>query len=207
MIVTISTHKIITHYKKYNALVWLYVLPFLLAIFISFPARTADTKTGRCLPQKGLFENYQSTKNKLTALNIPFLNASGEEITLTDYAGKGIILNFWATWCAPCVREMPQLNRLNAFVRDNQIEVLTISEDLNGTKSVPIFYKSHNLYDLPVLVDQKGNLMRSFKAKGLPTTILINQHGQEVGRVVGPAEWDTEEIVNYLRQCLSTKKP
>jgi thiol-disulfide isomerase/thioredoxin len=101
---------------------------------------------------------------------------------------------------------MPQLNRLSAFVRENQIEVLTISEDRNGLKSVPKFYKSYNLYDLPVLVDKKGKLMRSFAAKGLPLTVLVNQHGQEVGRVVGPAEWDTVEIVGYVRHCLSTKK-
>jgi thiol-disulfide isomerase/thioredoxin len=155
------------------------------------------------VPQKKLFGNYQSTKNKATAINIPFLGASGEEITLADYAGKGLILNFWATWCAPCVSEMPQLNRLSAFVRENHIEVLTVSEDLNGLKSVPKFYKSHNLYDIPILIDKKGKLMRSFAGKGLPLTVLINQHGQEVGRVVGQAEWDSVEIVDYVRRCLS----
>jgi thiol-disulfide isomerase/thioredoxin len=206
MIAITSTHKITPHYKNFITLIRLSVLTFSLATLISLPAHTAVTEAERCMPQKGLFGNYQSTKNKATAINIPFLGASGEEITLADYAGKGLIINFWATWCAPCVREMPQLNRLSAFVRENQIEVLTISEDRNGLKSVPKFYKSYNLYDLPVLVDKKGKLMRSFAAKGLPLTVLVNQHGQEVGRVVGPAEWDTLEVVDYIRHCLSPKK-
>ena len=205
MVVITSTHKIISRYKEAIALIKVSVLTFLLITLISLPAQTSETEEERCMPQKGLFGNYQKTKNKATDINIPFLGASSKEITLADYLGKGVILNFWATWCAPCVREMPQLNRLSAFVHENEIEVLTISVDLNGIKSVPKFYKSYNLYDLPVLVDQKGILMRSFEAKGLPTTVLINQHGQEVGRVVGPAEWDTVEIIDYVRQCLSAK--
>jgi thiol-disulfide isomerase/thioredoxin len=206
MIAITSTHKIISRYKNLIALIRRSVLTFSFAVLIPLPAQTAETETERCLPQKGLFENYQSTKNKAIAINIPLLGASSEAITLADYAGKGLILNFWATWCAPCVREMPQLNRLSAFVRENQIEVLTISEDLNGLKSVPKFYKSYNLYDLPVLVDNKGTLMRSFAAKGIPLTVFVNQHGQEIGRVVGPAEWDTLEVVDYIRHCLSPKK-
>jgi thiol-disulfide isomerase/thioredoxin len=205
MIAITLTQKTIPHYKNLITLIQLSLLVFSLATLIPLSAQAAETLTERCMPQKGLFGNYQSTENKATAINIPFLDASGEETTLANYAGKGLILNFWATWCAPCVREMPQLNRLSAFVRENKIEVLTISEDLNGIKSVPKFYKSYNLYDLPVLVDQKGKLMRSFEAKGLPTTVLINQHGQEVGRVIGPAEWDTVKIVDYIRQCLSAK--
>lgn len=205
MIAITLTHKIIFHYKNLIALMPVSLLGFSLATLISISSQATETQTEPCMPQKGLFGNYQSTKNKEIALNIPFLNASGEEITLADYAGKGLLLNFWATWCAPCVREMPQLNRLSAFVRENQIEVLTISEDLNALKVVPKFYKSHNLSDLPVLVDKKGKLVKSFSAIGLPLTVLINQHGQEVGRVVGPAEWDTIEIVEFVRQCLSNK--
>jgi thiol-disulfide isomerase/thioredoxin len=206
MIAIISTNRITPRYKNLIALIRLSLLTFSFATIISLPAQSTETKDDRCMPQKGLFENYQRTENKATAINLPIFGASGEKIKLADYAGKGLILNFWATWCAPCVKEMPQLNRLSAFVRENQIEVLTISEDLNGLKSVPKFYKSYNLFDLPVLVDRKAKLMRSFSADGLPLTVLINKSGQEVGRVVGAAEWDTIEIVDFVRQCLSTKK-
>ena len=200
-----STHKIILNNRNFITLIRLSVLAFLITTFISLPVQTAETESERCQPQKGIFKNYQSTKNKTIAMSIPFLGASGEEITLADYAGKGLILNFWATWCAPCVREMPQLNRLSAFVSDNLIEVLAISEDLNGLKSVPKFYKSYNLNDIPILIDKKGKLMRSFAGKGIPLTVLINQYGQEVGRVVGQAEWDSVEIVDFVRRCLSKK--
>ncbi len=205
MIAIAATYRIIPHYKNLINIIWEGVITFTLITLISLPAQTAETETKRCMPQNGLFGNHQSIKNKAIAVNIPFLGPSGKLITLADYKGKGLILNFWATWCAPCVREMPQLNRLSALVRDNRIDVLTVSEDINGLQSVPKFYKSYNLYDLPVLVDKKGKLMRSFAAKGLPLTVLINQHGQEVGRVLGSAEWDKLEIVEYVRKCLSTK--
>ncbi|MEZ7846540.1 MAG: TlpA disulfide reductase family protein [Rhodospirillales bacterium] len=205
MIATASTLKVTFCPKKLIAQMRASILTLTLASLIALPAQTAQAQSSSCMPQKGLFGNYQSDRNKKTPTDIPFLQASGEETTLADYAGKGLIVNFWATWCAPCVREMPQLNRLSAFVRNNNIEVLTISEDLKGLTSAPKFYKTHNLNDLPVLVDKKGKLMRAFAAPGLPLTVLINQHGQEVGRVVGLAEWDSVEIVDFVRNCLSKK--
>ena len=126
MIDITSTHKIIPHYKNLIALLQISVLTFLLAPLVIHPAQAAETRAERCMPPKGLFRDYQSTENKAIAVNIPFLDASGKEKTLADFAGKGLIINFWATWCAPCVREMPQLNRLSAFVRQNQISCVKI---------------------------------------------------------------------------------
>ena len=205
MIAVASTLKMTFRPRTFIAQMRVGLLSLTLASLISLPAQAAQSQSSRCMPQKGLFGNYQSDRNKKTPTDIPFLQASGEKITLADYAGKGLVVNFWATWCAPCVREMPQLNRLSAFVRGNNIEVLTISEDLKGLTSAPKFYKAHNLNDLPVLVDKKGKLMRAFAAPGLPLTVLINQHGQEVGRTIGPAEWDSVEIVDFVRNCLSEK--
>lgn len=167
------------------------------------PLQSAHAAAAQCIPPKGLFGNYQSVDPALPVPDVPFLNHAGEEISLASYKGKGIVLNFWATWCAPCVREMPQLDRLSAFVKDNNIEVLTVSEDRKGLVSAPKFYKTHNLNDLPVLADPKGRLMRAFSAPGLPLSVLINKQGQEIGRVVGPAEWDSVEIVAFIRNCLA----
>jgi len=177
-----------------------------LATLISLPTLSAHAEPGKCIPQSHLFGNYENTEKQVSVGDIPFLVASGAKTSLNAYKGKGIVLNFWATWCAPCVREMPQLDRLSAFVRENNIEVLTISEDMDGLKSAPKFYKTNNLHDLPILADIKGRLMRAFKASGLPLTILIDANGKQVGRVVGAAEWDSIEIVEFVRNCLSTTK-
>jgi len=147
--------------------------------------------------------NFQPATTNKTVPEAPFLADDGSRHTLRDYRGKGIVLNFWATWCAPCVREMPQLDRLSALVRDNGIEVLTVSEDRKGMVLAPKFYKKNKLRDLPVLVDEKSGLLKAFKAKGLPTTVLINAQGHEIGRVLGTVEWDSIEAVEFVRKCLS----
>lgn len=188
--------------KALGAIIFAIAL-LVLGSAIVTPAQSADATTTSCTPPAGHFGNYQSADQATPIPAVPFQTATGAETTLGAYAGRGIVLNFWATWCAPCVREMPQLDRLSAFVRDNGIDVLTISEDRKGLIAAPKFYKAHNLRDLPVLADKRGKLMRAFKAPGLPLTVLINAAGHEVGRVVGPAEWDSPEIVEFVRSCLS----
>jgi len=197
-----------TPFSARNALGRLFFAIGLLVLGMTHvaPAHSAEATSAQCTVPKGHFGHYQSADNETEVPNIPFQLATGSETTLDAYKGRGLVVNFWATWCAPCVREMPQLDRLSAFVRENGIDVLTISEDREGLIAAPKFYKAHDLRDLPVLADPRGKLMRAFKAQGLPLTILINALGHEVGRVIGPAEWDSPEIVEFVRSCLSPAK-
>jgi thiol-disulfide isomerase/thioredoxin len=181
------------------------ITAFTIGAAVAFPAGSL-AKVDACLTSDRVFKNFQPDENKTTVPNTTFLAGDGSERTLADYRGKGIVLNFWATWCAPCVREMPQLDRLAALVRGNGVEVLTVSEDRKGMELAPAFYKKNNLNDLPVLIDIKSGLSRAIKAKGLPTTVLIDPDGKEVGRVLGVAEWDSPETVKFVRDCLSPKK-
>lgn len=175
--------------------------------FLLMPSFPAGAELPQCIPQKDLFGNYQAAEKETPLPDIPFLTETGEETTLGAYNGKGLVINFWATWCAPCVREMPQLDRLSAFVRENGIDVLTISEDRTGLKAASKFYATHKLNDLPILADPKGKLMRAVGAPGLPLTMLIDAKGREIGRIVGPAEWDSVEIVEFVRDCLAPIPP
>jgi thiol-disulfide isomerase/thioredoxin len=152
---------------------------------------------------KDVFTNFDRARTTDDVPSVQFLAGDGSKRSLNDYRGKGIVLNFWATWCAPCVREMPQLDRLSALVKGNGIEVLTISEDRKGQELAPKFYKQNGLNDLPVLVDVKSGLSRALKVKGLPTTVLIDSHGKEIGRILGIAEWDSSEIVGFVREHMS----
>jgi len=167
---------------------------------------TSFAETEACQLSGDVFRNYQPAKSINSVPDTQFLAGDGSKVSLQDYRGKGVVLNFWATWCAPCVREMPQLDRLAALVRGNAIEVLTISEDRKGMVLAPKFYEKNKLRDLPVLVDEKSELLRAFNIKGLPSTVLINAEGQEIGRVLGIAEWDSAETVDFVRKCLSPKK-
>ena len=145
-------------------------------------------------------------EQKIQSLTSGFLTGERVKKTLNDYRGRGIVLNFWATWCAPCVIEMPQLDRLAALVKGNGVDVLTISVDRKGLVLAPKFYKENKLMDLPVLVDDKSKLSRAFKVKGLPTTILIGADGVEIGRVLGITEWDSTEVVDFVRTHLAPKQ-
>lgn len=133
----------------------------------------------------------------------PFLVDDQEERTFADFAGTALVVNLWATWCAPCVTEMPALNRLNAAVADDGIAVLPLSADREGARVVKAFYGANGIDALPVMVDRMGKVARTLGVPGLPTTVLYDRTGQEVGRVIGIAEWDTPEAIAFLRACLA----
>ncbi|WP_331895675.1 TlpA disulfide reductase family protein [Magnetovibrio sp.] len=141
------------------------------------------------------------------ALDTPFFNAAEEEITIASLKGRGVVLNFWATWCAPCVREMPALDRLAAALKDQGVDVIAVSEDRKALKKVPPFFEANAIANLDVYYDLKGQLSRKVGVEGLPTTVLIDAEGQLVGRVLGVLEWDAPQTVNYLAQTLTTQKP
>ena len=130
---------------------------------------------------------------------IQFNTADGEARTLKDYIGKGVVLNFWATWCVPCVTEMPALAKLAALVSEADIAVLPLSSDRGGAASVERYFKEKEIAGLPVLLDPRGAAARAFGARGIPTTILIDAHGRERGRLEGAADWADASAVAAVK--------
>jgi thiol-disulfide isomerase/thioredoxin len=133
---------------------------------------------------------------------IRFENGDGEAMSLADFRGNIVLLNIWATWCAPCRREMPTLERLRAELGGPDFEVVALSIDRQGLPAVREFYAEVSLETLPIYVDQTGAAQRALNALGLPTTLLLDREGNEVGRLLGPAEWDSPEMVAFLRDYL-----
>ena len=130
--------------------------------------------------------------------------AGGEKVaTLQDYKGKGMVLNFWATWCPPCVKEMPSLSRLQARLAATKepIEVVTVSQDRLGEPVVKKYFESTGIANLPHLLDNKTRLGQRLLVPGLPTTVLVDAEGMERARLIGPAEWDSDEMIALVKAC------
>ncbi len=136
------------------------------------------------------------------APKVSFADASGQKFDLADFAGKVVIVNLWATWCAPCRREMPSLERLQTRLGD-KITILAISEDTRGEKAVAPFVAKLGLKAVKTYLDPKSAVAQAFKVDGLPSSFLIDRNGRVLGRVVGEAKWDSPKMLAIIDPLLS----
>ena len=132
----------------------------------------------------------------------PIDTADGQETSLAAFQGRVVLLSFWATWCEPCVREMPSLDRLQAKLRGEGLAVVAVSEDFAGLELVQPFFERLKLENLAIYLDSDGALGKAFGIAGLPTTLLIDRQGRVVGGLEGPAEWDSDEAIALIRHYL-----
>jgi thiol-disulfide isomerase/thioredoxin len=130
---------------------------------------------------------------------LTFFDEGGNEVTLADFAGDVVVLNLWATWCAPCRREMPSLDRLQAALDEDGLTVIALSLDRGDVAKVRAFFEELEIANLAIYQDPQARAGRELGAPGLPTTVVIDRTGQEVGRLLGPAEWDSEDALALLR--------
>jgi len=133
---------------------------------------------------------------------IQFKDGDGQLVNLIDFRGKLVLLNIWATWCGPCRKEMPTLDRLQAELGGPEFRVVALSIDRAGLRAVSAFYDEIGVQHLARYVDESGKAARELNAVGLPTTLLIDRDGREIARHVGPAEWNTPELVEFFRHQL-----
>ncbi len=124
------------------------------------------------------------------------LDAGDGEHTLAEYRGKWVVLNFWATWCAPCRREMPSLERLQAAMPD--LAVVPVATGRNAVEGIERFFEEAGVTALPILRDPKSVLSRAMGVMGLPVTVILNPEGEEVARLIGDAEWDSDSAKAVL---------
>ena len=148
---------------------------------------------------RGAMVPYTPTQASPPAPLIPILDAKGNTLNFSDFHGKVVLLNLWATWCAPCLREMPSLDRLQAEMGSDKFMVLALSIDREGLEVVTPFFKQLGLKSLAVFLDPKGKATKSFGIRGLPTSYIIDHRGRIAGELMGPAEWDTDEAKALMR--------
>ncbi|GAA0560111.1 TlpA family protein disulfide reductase [Halomonas salifodinae] len=135
---------------------------------------------------------------------ISFEDSNGTSLTLADFEGKQILLNIWATWCGPCREEMPTLDALQAELGGTDFEVVALSIDRKGIEVVNEFYQEVGIEHLAPYVDPTGMASADLGAVGIPTTLLLDRQGREIGRLVGEAEWDTPEMLDFLAETIAT---
>ena len=131
-----------------------------------------------------------------------FQDAHGNPVSLQDYRGKYVLLNFWALWCAPCREEMPALDRLDASIGGN-FEVVTVATGRNSKTAVDKFFVEKKLTNLPKLYDKGFALAQSLGVVGLPGTVFIGPDGQEVARVQGELVWDSPEAQTLIKAWMT----
>ena len=163
--------------------------------------------TGDLAPPSMLKGRIMAVNMDSDAFSALFFDLDGKELTVEGLKGSGLIINFWATWCAPCVKEMPSLDRLAGKLDKNKIKVLPLSVDRKALKKVPAFYTETGIKNLGIYFDKKGVLSKLMGVKGLPTTVLIKADGSVLGSVSGMLEWDNPNVSDYLSRVLAAKKP
>ena len=153
-------------------------------------------------PRTGWMEKFEPAAKPVPAPETVFTDAKGTQLTLKNFRGRIVLVNLWATWCGPCVREMPSLLRLHEKLKGPDFVVIALSEDRKGWEKIGPFRDKLNLQTLPFFHDVNSKMMFATKARGLPTTLLISRDGRELGRLAGLAEWDSDEAMALIRHYM-----
>lgn len=131
-----------------------------------------------------------------------FVNADGKPVSLKDWRGKVVLLNLWATWCAPCRGEMPALDRLESELGSDKFEVVAVAVDKSGLEGARKFLDETKAQKLKLYADPTARLGNELKVIGMPTSILVDGEGREIGRLIGPAEWDSADAKRLIQSFL-----
>jgi thiol-disulfide isomerase/thioredoxin len=139
------------------------------------------------------------------APDVAFTDMGGRRYALSRYRGRYVLLNLWASWCGPCVKELPALANLQRTIPATRLAVVTVDVERNADHVAAKFLIEHQATELPAFADPGMKLMAATKTFGLPTTLLIDPKGNEIARATGPAEWDTPEAIAWFEELTKKK--
>jgi len=212
--------------NEQNSRRWPRLLPVILVLAAAvalgiYVFRPTDGKLDAQLPASGAGSVGSGLKSFATgsltafvvkadrkpAANIQFQDGSGKALHLADWRGRVVLVNLWATWCAPCRKEMPSLAALQSKLGSKDFEVLAISVDRKGAEASSAFLKETGADSLTLYVDPTTDALNEMQALGLPATFLIDRQGREIGRLLGPAEWNSEDAVKLVQAAVAEASP
>ena len=158
-----------------------------------------SSSTSYAIQQPNL-ENLIIHKDPKKLEKINFINIDNEIINLNNFENSLIVINFWATWCAPCIEEMPSLNRLQANPVFNNLQIIPINVGRDNIEKSKNFYKKLKIENLEIYFDKDVELAKKFLLRGLPTTVFINKKGQEFARIIGFVNFDDKIFIKWLQK-------
>jgi thiol-disulfide isomerase/thioredoxin len=156
-------------------------------------------------PRAGTVAHFSLSSPRLPAPAIAFQNGNGQEVALSSFKGQVVLVNFWATWCVPCLKEMPSLDRLERDLGGGDFTVVPISIDRGGKAAVEAYFKRLDVASLGVYLDPEMRTAFPFGVTDLPVSVLIDRTGHIVGRMVGPAEWDAPEAKALIKAVIAER--
>ena len=167
---------------------------FFLILFFCFSVFSSISQTAEDVPLNNLVIN--EIPKPISSLI--FEDFSGNKINLKDYQGKLVIINFWATWCAPCKKEMPSLDNLYKNTNFSNLEILAVNMEQPNKLKTKKFFEDLKIKNLKIFFDDNLNFVKEFKLRGVPTTILINKDGEEFARIIGEVDFEDKFFLKWL---------
>jgi thiol-disulfide isomerase/thioredoxin len=150
-------------------------------------------------------KNFIMHETPEPGMALRFEDGDAQPRSLADFRGKVVLLNIWATWCPPCIKEIPALDRLAAALSGADIAVVAVSIDRKGIDAVRKSFADLDVQKLAPYIDQSSQALRTVRSMGMPTSLLIDREGRELGRAVGPAAWDDEATIAFFRQVAAPR--
>lgn len=176
----------------------------MLVLCLCLPGAADVAASGAAEPE---FPQFSPSTPPRPAPDLTLKTRSGELVQLGDFRGRPVLLNIWATWCVPCVAEMPSLEALAAERAGTPLAIMAVSVDRKGESVVAPFVQKFKLAKLPIYLDPESNAPHAFGVDALPTTILIDRGGREIGRFLGPVPWDGPAARRLIDRLLAPKPP
>ncbi len=143
------------------------------------------------------FPNQVAIESDVPAPDFSFPGLDGKKVRLSDYKGKVVLVNIWATWCPPCVDEMPSMEKLYRKFKEQNFEILAVSIDESGSKAVAPFMKKNRL-TFPALIDSDGTIKSAYRIAAIPESFIIDKQGVLVKKIVGPLDWADPQVFRFF---------
>ena len=163
-----------------------------LVIFIFLISNTFANETPN-------IKNLIINKELKEYTNLTILDDQNNQLNLSDYKGNILLLNFWATWCAPCKEEMPSLDLLKSNKDLNNLKIFPVNVGQDNVKKAKKFFDDMNIKNLNLYFDENINLTKKFALRGIPTSVLLNKNGKEFARVIGSIDFNEENFIEWLK--------
>jgi thiol-disulfide isomerase/thioredoxin len=174
-----------------------FFLFFLISTSLSL-AENSLTRLALSDFKKGELKALQIHARPLPVPAYELQEITGKKTSLKSLASKVVVVNIWATWCGPCVKELPSLDNLQQTVKKKGVKVIGVAQDRAGEEVVPKFIDKLKLTKITILLDSRSEMMRAHKLTGLPTTLFLDQSGNEVARLTGAIDWSSEDVVRFV---------